>query len=48
MIFNNDFLNNKISDKNSAINHFKNHGYKEDRLYSNYHYLLYMMLKVIK
>ena len=42
LMINSDLLNNKISDKNSASNHFKNHGYKEDRLYSNYHYLLYI------
>lgn len=42
LIVNNDLILNNISDKKKAIYHFKNNGYKEDRLYSNYHYLLYI------
>ncbi len=39
---NNDLILNGICDKKKAIKHFKTSGYKEDRLYSQYHYLLYI------
>ena len=42
LIANNDLINNNVSDKKKAIIHFKSNGYKEDRLYSNYHNLLYI------
>lgn len=42
ILANNDLIQHKIIDKNSAIKHFKSNGFKENRLYSQYHYLLYI------
>ena len=42
LIANNDLISNDVTNKDKAINHFKKNGFKEDRLYSNYHYLLYI------
>ena len=41
--FNPDLINNDICTKDKAIIHFKNNGFKENRLYSNYHYLILLM-----
>ena len=40
--FNSDLIMNNIHDKKKAIKHFKSVGFKENRLYSNYHYLLFI------
>ena len=40
--FNNDLILNNILNKEKSIKHFKSTGYKENRLYSHYHYLLYI------
>ena len=40
--FNPDLINNNICTKDNAIHHFKNHGFKENRLYSNYQFLLFV------
>ena len=42
LYFNKDLVNSGIFNKEKAIAHFKKCGYKEDRLYSHYHYLLYI------
>lgn len=39
---NNDLILNNICDKEKALKHFKNVGHKESRLYSHYHYLIYI------
>ena len=42
LLANNDLISNNITDKKTALKHFKSCGYKEDRPYSHYHYLLYI------
>ena len=42
LYFNKDLVKNGIFNKEKAIIHFKKYGYKEDRLYSHYHYLLFI------
>ena len=48
LLSNDDLPSKRICDKDSALKHFKSNGHKEERLYSHYHYLLYINYDWVK